>query len=270
MVVSFARMLSPLKGWQNWARRAQDWIGRRWVDFNNLNIYLTQKIQWDIRMDQSLNMKEWYLIFCNHQSWADILVLQKVFIHRIPFMKFFIKSELKWLPVLGLASWAFELPFVKRYSREFLEKHPELKGRDIELTRKACDKFKTIPVSITNFLEGTRFSRKKHGLQESPYEHLLKPRAGGIAIVMNAMQEYLRKIVNVTIAYPEARRSFWDFVSGKVTRVMVHVETIQIPDALIGDYFGDAEFREGFQNWVNDLWEKKDARLARMLNSARA
>mgnify|MGYP000339027078 CR=1 FL=1 len=39
--------------------------------------------------------------------------------------------------------------------------------------------------------------------QRSPYQHLLKPKAGGIAFVLEAMGENLSKIVNVTISYPD-------------------------------------------------------------------
>ena len=52
-----------------------------------------------------------------------------------------------------------------------------------------------------NFLEGTRFTAAKHAKQESPYRYLLKPKAGGIAFVLAAMDGKIEKMVNVTIAY---------------------------------------------------------------------
>ena len=114
---------------------------------------------------------EWYLMTSNHQSWADILVLQKVTNRRVPSLKFFLKQELIWVPLLGLAWWALDFPFMKRYSRAQLEKRPELKGKDMETTRKACEKYAHYPVSVMNFFEGTRFTEEKHRQQNSPYRH---------------------------------------------------------------------------------------------------
>ncbi len=62
----------------------------------------------------SLHQRGWYLVSSNHQSWVDILVLQRIFHGRIPFLKFFLKQELIWVPVIGLAWWALDFPFMKR------------------------------------------------------------------------------------------------------------------------------------------------------------
>ena len=162
------------------------------------------------------------------------------------------------MPILGIAWWALDFPFMKRYSRAFLNNHPQFKGKDIEITKKACEKFKTIPVSITNFLEGTRFTPEKHRQQLSPYRHLLKPKSGGIAFVLSAMGEKLNTLLDVTIVYPRSSPTFWDFMSGKIDEISVKVKALPISDALMGDYFTDAGFRSGFQNWVNTLWAEKD------------
>lgn len=69
---------------------------------------------------------------------------------------------------------SFDFPFMRRYSQLFLLKYPHLKGKDIEITKKACQKYKDLPVSIMNFVEGTRFTPEKHKKQESPYKNLLK------------------------------------------------------------------------------------------------
>ena len=57
-----------------------------------------------------------YLVLANHQSWVDILVLQKVFNRRIPLLRFFLKRQLFWVPLLGLAWWALDFPFMGRYT----------------------------------------------------------------------------------------------------------------------------------------------------------
>ena len=111
----------------------------------------------------------------------------------VPFLKFFLKKELIWVPILGIAWWALDFPFMKRYSAAVLKKRPHLRGKDIEITRQACKKFKSLPVSIMNFVEGTRFTREKHDKQKSPFTHLLKPKAGGIGFVLSTMGEQLQQ-----------------------------------------------------------------------------
>ena len=235
-----------------------------WVATNSLiqNIFSPYKIE--LTGLDALKRKDWYLVIANHQSWVDILVLQRVLHNRIPFLNFFLKKELLYVPFLGLAWWALDFPFMKRSSKSQLKKNPKLKGKDIETTRKACEKFKTMPVSIVNFVEGTRFTSDKHIRQKSPFKHLLKPKAGGIAFVMQAMGEQINQIVNVTIHYPDGIPTFMDFASGKMKRVQVHVKTQGVDDKLIGDYSGDNQFRVQFQAKLNTLWEQKDAQLEKL------
>lgn len=261
LCASFAKLIIPIKAWRRFCDRLVNGIASSWILLNNINQKVVNTIQWDVQGIEELTRENWYLVVANHQSWVDILVLQRIFYKKIPFLKFFLKKELIWVPVLGLAWWALEFPFMKRYSKSFLKKHPNMKGKDIEITRKACEKFKNIPTSIMNFVEGTRFSRKKHGRQKSPYKHLLKPKSGGIAYVLSAMGDQLQAILDVTIVYPEGVGSFWDFLCGKVPQITVRVGLIPISDDLKGDYFTDREYRVRFQNWVNTLWAAKDKKI---------
>lgn len=171
----------------------------QWVDCNSLILQIMQNIEWDIEGPADLNPHASYLVISNHRSWTDIVVLQHIFRDKIPFLKFFLKKELIWVPFLGLAWWALDFPFMKRYSRRFLEKHPELCGQDMATTRTHCEKFKRSPVSVINFVEGTRFSSSKHLSQHLPFQNLLRPRAGGVAFVLAAMWDYLSGILDVTI-----------------------------------------------------------------------
>src|SRR5579863_10046354 len=107
---------------------------------------LVTRTRWVVDGLQGLNRGGWYLVLSNHQSWVDIPVLQRTFNRRIPFLKFFLKQQLKWVPVLGLAWWALDFPFMQRYSKETLEQHPELRGKDKEATRIACERFRDLPV----------------------------------------------------------------------------------------------------------------------------
>ena len=244
-------------------------MGSAWIEINSAILWLTQSIEWDVEGIEGFDKTDSYLVISNHRSWADIFVLQHLFKHRIPFLKFFLKKELIWVPLMGVAWWALDFPFMKRYSREYIKKHPEMKGKDIETTRRYCERFKHSPISVINFLEGTRFDYDKLEKQQSPYRHLLLPRAGGVAIVLSSMGQCLSSIIDVTIVYPENTPplSFWDFVSGKIKTVAVRVRSLPIPRAFVtGNYEQDPEFQRQFRQWVNELWDEKDRQIDAILN----
>ena len=229
------------------------------------------RIHWVILGLEGLAPDGWYLVTSNHQSWADIPVVQKVLNRRVPMLKFFLKQELIWVPVLGLAWWALDFPFMKRYSREEVRANPELGGVDLDRTRRACEKFRSTPVSVFNFLEGTRFSEAKHARQESPYTHLLKPRAGGAAFVLGALGDQVRTILDVTLVYPQGQPGAWDLLAGHLHTIVVDVRSIPVPEEFLGgDYTGDAAFRTAFQKWIGELWREKDERIAKLLATSRA
>jgi len=246
-------------------------IAESWIGFNSWMLRTFTHTRFVIEGESQWRRDGHYLVMANHQSWVDIPILQLVFNRRIPLLRFFLKQQLFWVPLLGLAWWALDFPFMKRYSRETLAKRPELAGRDVEATRRACEKFRHIPVSIMNFVEGTRFTQAKHAAQQSPFTHLLKPRAGGVAFVLNAMGESLHAILDITIAYPHGRPSLGDLFADRIPEVDLHVRELPIPSELAsGDYQNDPAFRERFQAWVNTLWEEKDARLQQLLGGRAA
>jgi 1-acyl-sn-glycerol-3-phosphate acyltransferase len=129
-------------------------IAETWISGNSGWMKLTQRTEWDVEGIAGLDPHNWYLVNSNHQTWADIFVLQHLFNRRIPLLKFFIKDQLKWVPVMGLAWWALDFPFMRRHGEDYLKLHPEMRGKDQAATRKACEKFALIPTSVMNFLEG--------------------------------------------------------------------------------------------------------------------
>jgi 1-acyl-sn-glycerol-3-phosphate acyltransferase len=256
--------LIPFKQSQKICTKILIMIATRWIDNNTFLFRKILGIKVKVSGDTDLPMKEWYLVISNHQSWSDIVVLQMVFNGKIPLLKFFLKKELIWVPLLGIAWWALDFPFMKRYTADFIAKYPHLKGKDIEITKKACEKFSTTPVSVMNFVEGTRFTQEKHKKQKSPFKNLIKPKAGGTGFVLTAMGHQLHSILNVTIKYPEGDLNFWNFICGRINEVDVFIENIPVTDDLIGDYVSDLEYQRRFQKWINDLWVKKDKVLEEM------
>lgn len=237
-------------------------IGENWVAVNRRILAGSGAMNWRADGIDGLRPDGWYLVLANHQTWVDILVLQSALNRRIPFLKFFIKQELVWFPVLGLAWWALDMPFMKRHSPSYLARHPEQKGKDLEATRKACEKFRRTPTSVINFVEGTRFSESKRISRQSPFRNLLKPRAGGIAVALGSMGELFDHVIDVTIVYPGGVPRFWGMCCGDRVEPIVDVVVRDIDPALCrGDYQGDREFRRTVHAWLGELWREKDARI---------
>ena len=241
-------------------------IGEQWVAGNTLLLRGSGSVEWFASGVEGLKKDGWYLVLSNHQTWVDIVVLQQIFNRRVPFLKFFIKQELVWFPLLGIGFWALDMPFMKRYSPSYLARHPEKKGRDLEATRKACEKFRYTPTSVLNFVEGTRFSEEKRDRRQSPYRRLMPPRSGGIAIALSSMGSLFEAVLDVTLCYPDGPPSFWGMCCGDRVRVVAKVDTLPLDDRLVrGDYAEDREFRKRVNRWLADIWRRKDEHLAELL-----
>jgi 1-acyl-sn-glycerol-3-phosphate acyltransferase len=258
------KWLLPIQGVRKVLSSVLVAIAENWVAFNSYLIDLFTPTQFIVTGAENLKYEGWYLVFSNHQTWVDIPVLQKLFSRRIPFLKFFLKDQLIWVPFLGIAWWALDFPFMKRYSKAFLEKNPHLKGKDVEATRKACERFKHQPVSVMNFVEGTRFTAKKHQQQASPFKDLLKVKAGGIAFVLDAMGDSMKSILDVTVVYSDKVPSIMDLFAGRIRYIKIDIIERPITAEIIGDYENDAEFRARFQSWLNTIWQEKQATIDRL------
>jgi 1-acyl-sn-glycerol-3-phosphate acyltransferase len=238
-------------------------LASRWVANNNAWIAAVGPADWDVQGVASLHPRGWYLVSSNHQSWVDILVLQRVFHGHIPFLKFFLKAELIWVPVIGLAWWALDFPFMKR------GKGSGARHSDLKTTREACEKFKRIPTSVINFVEGTRFTPAKHAVQRSPYRHLLKPKIGGLGIALATMGEQFEALLDVTIVYPRGAPRFWDLLCGRMAAVTVRVQQREIPpEVLGGDPIGDKPYRQRIGTWVDQQWAEKDDLIDALMDRA--
>ena len=241
-----------------------DGCAQCWVSVNSFSQNLLTPLSIELVESPSLSTKQWYMVISNHQSWVDILVLQRVFHKKIPFLKFFLKQELIFVPIIGLAWWALDFPFMKRYSKQFLAKNPHLKGKDVATTRKACRKFQHKPVSVMNFVEGTRFNQFKRDNQSSPHQNLLLPRAGGLSFAINAMEQSIDTILDVTIFYPDGIPTYWQFIRGEVKDVKVSIISQKITTELVGNYQDDPAFKTSFQQWLNGVWQQKQHKIEQL------
>lgn len=265
LMLAAIKALVPVRGFRIAISRVLVLIAEQWIVVNGALFAMFTRTRWRVEGIEGLQRGGWYLVLSNHQSWVDIPVLQKVFNRRIPFLKFFLKQQLMWVPVLGLAWWALDFPFMRRHTKEQLEQHPEWRGKDKQATRMACERFRHLPVSVMNFVEGTRFTAAKHAAQQSPYANLLRPRAGGVAFVLETMGDMLQSIVDVTIVYPGGRPTLIDLLANRVAEICVQVRQLPIAPEFVGrDYENDAEFRGSFQAWISARWAEKDALIAAM------
>ncbi|EJF31159.1 MULTISPECIES: acyltransferase [Enterobacteriaceae] len=238
-----------------------------WCEGLALLLRLNPYLKWDVEGLEGLNKKNWYLLISNHQSWADIVILCVLFRKHIPMNKYFLKQQLAWVPFIGLACWALDMPFMKRYSRAYLLRHPERRGKDAETTRRSCMKFRAHPTTIVNFVEGSRFTAEKKKQTRSPFNYLLPPKAAGIAMAMNVLGKQFDKMLNVTLCYPDnSLLPFYDMLSGKMTKIVVRVSLVPITEELHGDYVNDKSFKRRFQLWLNMLWSEKDKQLETLLS----
>lgn len=257
--------LYPNQRWQVYCTKSVDKIAALWTDVNNFYVDKIHPAHWEVTGLENYDSKSWYLVVANHQSWLDIVILQRLFNRKIPVLKFFIKDQLKWVPFLGFSWWAMGCPFMKRYSPAYLAKNPHKKGDDLLATQKALKVFKQTPATLMSFVEGTRYTSEKKLQQNSPYHHLLKPKAGGVGFVIDAMNKQINHILDVTIVYPHHQNSLWDFLCRRIDSIKIHIRQLPIPSqflnsSLISDEKTQAEFRQ----WLNHQWSEKDQLIAEM------
>lgn len=267
--VGLVKLLLPFR----FVRRAADPIllniARYWARAFNHAMLASAGAVVELHNSVPANPEGRYVLISNHQCWADVMLLVHVLDSEwLPFPRFFIKSILRWMPVVGFACWVLDFPFMKRYSKEALEKNPALRGKDLETTKKSCETFREVPVTVVNYAEGTRSTAAKRAAQGSPYRLLLKPKPGGTAFTLQAMGDVLDGVLDMTVAYtgtPEP--TFWDFVCGRIPHVYIKLQPLEVPEYLRGgDYQNDPEFRDAFKGWLNEIWTEKDEEVASRQN----
>jgi 1-acyl-sn-glycerol-3-phosphate acyltransferase len=265
MMLALLKFLVPIAGFRRAMSRWIMSIGELWIGINSHIFEFANKTRWDVTGMDELKRDSWYLVMSNHQTWVDIVAVQTVLNRRVPFLKFFIKQELIWFPFLGITWWAMDMPFMKRYSKSYLAKYPEKKGLDLEITRKACQKFRDTPTAVMNFIEGTRFSQEKKIKRASPYENLLPPRAGGIALALSSMGDMFDGILDITIVYPGDPPNIWNLFCGEFDHVIMHIEQRPVHDWMVsGDYSNDRDSRRQFHQWLTTVWQEKDQHIGRI------
>ena len=219
---------------------------------------ILHKIEWDFQMPEDVNTDTWYIAMSNHQSWADIFILLAAGHQKIPLLKFFMKKELQWIPIIYLVHKTVDMPFLNRHSRAQIQSNPELKKVDFENAKIAAKRFSRNPSTAFSFAEGTRFTGQKHAEQESPYTNLLKPKVGALAIALSGMPQ-VNTLVDFTVVYASKKRSTWDFLCGDLSKAKVVAKTYSLPENLKNRSFEEEDdYRRDFQTFVDAIWLEKE------------
>jgi 1-acyl-sn-glycerol-3-phosphate acyltransferase len=228
-----------------------EWIYRTAVRIDDAWLNHVVGVEWtrpELDLDKDANL----IVLANHVCWADILVIQSIVARRGPILKFLSKRELVFIPIFGAIFWAFDFPVIRRRSGSG-ESEAERRRQDLSAIRSACAVLANRPGALVNFAEGTRFEAAKHRKQGSQYAHLLEPRVGGLAALIDAIDDSRLRILDLTLHYDEPR-TFWAFLSGRIRRVGVEAELVDVREV--------PKDREGRIEWLADRWRRKDQQLA--------
>ena len=220
--------------------RATVWLDTLWLE-RVLGLRLIVHGQ----LPQDRNAR--YVVISNHRSWFDILLLQAVITTDGPIVKFLIKRELTYVPLIGWIALALNFPRLSR------GKHVSSKQADSKAVANATLEFDDNPIALINFAEGTRFTPEKRQNQGSVYQHLLRPRSGGMKILLHNLPKIT--VIDVTLIYPHDEMNFWRCLSGQLRSIDIHL-----------DYYS-AEQITNVDTWLSSLWQEKDNRLKNAMQS---
>ena len=233
-------------------------VGELWIFTNKIWVKALHNPKWQIIGKENIKSDGWTIATSNHQSFADIFLLQDITNRKMPMLKFFMKYVLIYVPVIGLSWWALDMPFLKRYTKKQLENNPELRGKDVREMRRALKHYALYPVTVFSFAEGTRFTIKKNLHQKSPFKNLLKPKEGGLATALSLVNE-IDSLIDFTIKFDTKKRSFWDYLCGRMNSVKVIIREIKIPAKFLNiDLLENKILRSEFKDWLHDIWNEKD------------
>lgn len=239
-------------------------IAETWIQGNAWFISKINHLQMPQLSLLRTNKQKSYLVISNHKSWVDIFILQWALKDKIPFLRFFIKDSLKWIPLLGGAWKALGFPFMKRFSKQELLKKPWLKDLDLKQTQESCQMLKGIPSSLLIFLEGTRATTSKIA-KDKIFRHLLKPKTSGLATALDCLGSDVECIVDITLVYQD-KPTFLNFLAGRLKNFQVMARTIQIPEKFRGQQImSNPILRQEFDRWIFSIWTEKDLWMTQQL-----
>lgn len=255
LLLAIAKIVLP--GLKRQIDTALEWIYRTAVGVHDFWLGKVLGLQWT-KPHLGLSADANVIALSNHVSWTDVLLIQSIFVREGLILKFLTKRQLMFVPIFGIIFWAFDFPVLRRRASPGMSEE-ERRRRDREAIAAACSVHASRPGVLVNFAEGTRSTAEKRKAQASPFVHLLSPKVGGFASLLDALASESLRVVDLTLVYSEGH-SFWRFLSGNSQSIEVIAEVVH-PDQIPADRAGRAE-------WLEERWRRKDARIGDV--SARA
>lgn len=185
------------------------------------------------------NIDDSPIVICNHQSWFDIALVQEVITGHGPIVKFLVKRELIWVPIIGWVCLALNFPRLRRSG--------DVKSRkkDFSIIEKATQNQTQARGALLIFPEGTRFSMTKKVAQAAPYQRLLKPKSGGLRVITQHVCAD-KNLIDVTIDYHQEKPNLWDCLHGEPRQITIHLAHYKLSDI------------DDIETWLNQRWLEKD------------
>ena len=187
------------------------------------------------------------IVIVYHQSWFDIPIVQEIISARGPRLTFLVKRSLVWVPVIGWICMLLGFPRLRRTG--LLED----RALDLNAVSQAAKQGVAARHALLIFAEGTRFTPKKRSDQDSPFDHLLRPRVGGFAAACQNFPEGT-PIIDLSIYY-DGSSHFWRCLGGATKVIRVNVSTHSLDQMMSADAF------------LNERWRAKDAWLQSQLDA---
>ncbi|MGB1616627.1 MAG: 1-acyl-sn-glycerol-3-phosphate acyltransferase [Pseudomonadales bacterium] len=163
------------------------------------------------------------IILCNHQSWFDIPLIQEIITARGPIVRFLVKRELIWVPIIGWICLVLNFPRLRRSGSE------GDRAQDYKAITRAVQSSATSPGALLIFAEGTRFTQSKQVDQASPFPNLLRPKVGGFRILLDHAPPD-QPVLDVSIAYVSGDSYFWHCLHGGAPLIKLKVDTYRAGD----------------------------------------
>ena len=181
------------------------------------------------------------IVIVNHQSWFDIPIVQEIISARGPRLTFLVKRSLVWVPVIGWICMLLGFPRLRRTG--LLED----RALDLNAVSQAAKQGVAARHALLIFAEGTRFTPKKRSDQDSPFDHLLRPRVGGFAAACQIFPEGT-PIIDLSIYYDRGSH-FWRCLGGATKVICVDVSIHSLDQMMSAEAF------------LNERWQAKDVWL---------
>lgn len=197
--------------------------------------------------------KEHALVLPNHRSDIDWLI-GWIICERTGILggaKCYIKSSVKFLPVVGWMWWCAEYVFLRRNWEA-----------DLPILQNSLEQMRDYPIPffLGIFPEGTRFTKKKHenslefarsrGLPQLNY-HLF-PRTKGVSITLKYLQNVVPAVYNIEAAYPAGSiPTIKQLLSGGRCEAHLLIKRIPIEDV-------PCNSNEEVSAWCQQLFVEKD------------